>query len=182
MKKITFITGNSHKAIELERLLGFGINHKKVEINEIQELDLEKLIKHKAIGAFEKIKSPVLVEDTSLIFDAWGRLPGPFIKWFLKEMGNEGICNLLSVSSNRKAIFTTIFAYYDGNVYKSFSKSTTGTISHKPKGENGFGWDPIFIPTGSLLTRGEMIHKEQDFYTARKLLIPELKEFISTIL
>lgn len=178
MKKITFITGNSGKSAELSRLLGYSLEHRKIDIEEIQELDLEKLIRIKALSAFEQINSPVLVEDTSLTFDAWGRMPGPFIKWFLKEMGNDGLCSLLNTSENRNAIFTTMFAYYDGIEFKLFSSSAKGTISEKPKGENGFGWDAIFIPEGAKKTRGEMIHDEQDSYTPRKLLIPKLKAFL----
>lgn len=177
MKKITFITGNEGKTAELSRLLGFSLDHKKIELDEIQELDLEKLIRNKALSAFALIKSPVLVEDTSLTFEALGKMPGPFIKWFLKEMGNEGLCTLLNAFTNRRALFTSMFAYHDGNEMKLFSKSISGTISNKPKGNNGFGWDAIFIPTGATKTRAEMTHKEQDMYTARKLLIPLLKEF-----
>jgi len=177
MKKITFITGNDGKAAELSRLLGIPLNHRKIDIDEIQELDLEKLIKHKALLAFDKVKSPILVEDTSLTFEALGKIPGPFIKWFLKEIGNIGLCRMLNSFDSRKAIFTTMFAYYDGKELKIFRKSTSGSIANVPRGNNGFGWDALFIPKGSTKTRGEMTHAEQDFYTARKPLIPELKVF-----
>jgi non-canonical purine NTP pyrophosphatase (RdgB/HAM1 family) len=117
------------------------------------------------------------VEDTSLTFEALGKIPGPFIKWFLKEIGNIGLCRMLNSFDSRKAIFTTMFAYYDGKELKIFRKSTSGSIANVPRGNNGFGWDALFIPKGSTKTRGEMTHAEQDFYTARKLLIPELKVF-----
>lgn len=179
MKKITFITGNEGKAAELGRLLGFSLEHIKIDIEEIQELDLEKLITHKVHMAFNHLKSPVLVEDTSLTFHALGKMPGPFIKWFLKEIGNEGLCKLLHSFENRSAEFTTMFAFYDGKELKFFRNSMMGNIADKPRGENGFGWDAIFIPEGARKTRGEMNHEEQDLYTARKFLISELKEFFN---
>lgn len=95
MQSITFITGNQKKADYLARYLGFPIEHIKLDLDEIQSLDLDEIVEHKVKQAYEKIKKPVLVEDASLEFMALGRLPGPFIKFFIEEMGLDKLCTLL---------------------------------------------------------------------------------------
>lgn len=181
MQRLTFITGNKNKTEEMSRLLGYSLKHQNLKLDEIQELDLEKLISHKAKQAYKELGTPVLVEDTSLEFQAMNKLPGPFIKWFLKEVGVNGLCQILNSFSNRSATAINMFAYYDGKTMKTFKKSIDGQIAKEPKGNNGFGWDVIFIPNGANKTRGEMDHKEQDKYTPRRLLIPQIKEFLISI-
>lgn len=87
---ITFITGNVSKAEQLARHLDYPVSHEKLDLPEIQSLDLNEIIEQKAKEAYTKIRKPILVEDTSLIFLALGRLPGPLIKWFLTELDNNG--------------------------------------------------------------------------------------------
>lgn len=77
--KITLITGNLGKAEEVSRYIGFPVEHQQIDLEEIQSLDLEEIVKDKAVRAFEKIQSPVLVEDVSFVFHSLGGLPGPFI-------------------------------------------------------------------------------------------------------
>ena len=54
---------------------------------------IEEVAKEKCKTAFKLLNQPVITEDTCLIFDAFGHdsLPGPYIKWFLKSLGPEGI-------------------------------------------------------------------------------------------
>ena len=86
MRSITFITGNQKKADYLARYLGFPIEHIKLDLEEIQSMELQEIVEHKVKQAYEKIKKPVIVEDASLEFTALGKLPGPFIKFFIEEM------------------------------------------------------------------------------------------------
>lgn len=86
VQEITFITGNQDKADYLARYLGFPVEHLKLDLDEIQSLDLKEIVEHKVQQAYEKIRRPVLVEDVSLEFLALGRLPGPFIRFFLEKM------------------------------------------------------------------------------------------------
>ena len=83
--QITFVTGNAFKADQVGWHLDMPLAHQKVDVDEIQSLDLAEVVRHKAMGAYKIIKTPVLVEDTSLTFESLGRLPGPLIKWFLEE-------------------------------------------------------------------------------------------------
>jgi len=68
----------------------------------------------KCKSAYEIIKGPVLVEDTCLCFDALNGLPGPYIKWFLKSIGPEGLHKMLKGFDDHSASAVATLAYYDG--------------------------------------------------------------------
>ena len=178
-KKLTFITSNQRKADQLQRHLDFPIDHKKIDLIEIQSLDLEEIVKYKAMEAYKHIESPVLVEDTSLTFEALGRLPGPLIKWFLHELGNEGLCKLLDGFKNRMAFAEVCFGFYDGKKLKVIRNGMKGIIAIKPRGEIGFGWDPIFIPEGYSKTWSEMSDEEQKSSSIRRGSLKNLEEFLN---
>jgi len=153
---VTFITGNQDKADYLARYLGFPVDHKSVEIDEPQTLDLREVVEYKAREAFEHIKRPVIVEDQSLVFEALGRLPGTFIKFFVNELELEKMCRILDNLESRGAIAKSGMAYYDGKELVYFEGGLAGEIAAHPRGEGGFGWDAIFIPEGYDITRAEM--------------------------
>src|SRR5664279_5341154 len=108
MADITFITGNQSKADYLAKYLGHPVKHLKIDLDEIQSLDLHKVVEHKVLQAYEKVKGPVLVEDVSLEFAAWGRLPGTFIKFFVDEVPFETICAMLN-GKDRSAVGKCVF-------------------------------------------------------------------------
>ena len=155
MQSITFITGNQKKADYLARYLGFPIEHQKIDLDEIQSLDLREIVEHKVKQAYEKVWKPVIVEDVSLEFSALGRLPGTFIRFFIEEMSMEQICSLLD-KKDRSAIARCVFGYYDGIHLEFFEWEIKWSISEKPAGTGGYGFDQIFIPTWYTVTRAEL--------------------------
>jgi non-canonical purine NTP pyrophosphatase (RdgB/HAM1 family) len=175
MIELTFITSNAAKAEQLSRHLDHPVVHKKLDLSEIQSLDLHEIIEHKAKEAYSQIGSTVLVEDTSLTFKVLGRLPGPLIKWFLGELNNAGLCALLDGYEDRAAVAECMFGLYDGVTLRVFEGSATGTISAIPKGERGFGWDPIFVPEGYTKTWGEMDTEEQKNTSMRRIALKKLE-------
>ena len=175
---ITFITGNAAKAEQLARHLEFPVEHKKLDIPEIQSLDLKEVAEHKAREAYQQIRGPVLVEDTSLIFNALGKLPGPLIKWFLEELDNKGLCQLLDGYQDRTALAKVCFCFYDGSISQIFEGEIKGTIADAPKGERGFGWDPIFIPESKTKTWGEMDTEEQKETSMRRIALKKLEDYL----
>lgn len=180
MQKITFITGNQKKADYLANYLGFPVEHIKIDLDEIQSLDLKEIVDHKVRQAYEKIKQPVIVDDVSLEFEAFGRLPGPFIRFFLEEMPAENICAMLRGKS-RKAAARCVLGYYDGKNLQLFEGKLNGEIAEVPAGDNGFGWDRIFIPEGYNVTRASL-GEEDDRKTYLKIKpFAELKEFLSNM-
>lgn len=155
MRPVTFITGNQNKADYLARYLGHPVQHLKIDLDELQSLDLYEIVEHKVRQAYDIVKAPVLVEDQSLEFSSLGRLPGTFIKFFVDEVPFDRICAMLD-GMERTAIARCVFGYYDGTDLKFFEGSLKGLIADSPRGTNGFGWDSIFIPEGYDITRAEM--------------------------
>ncbi|OGF82521.1 hypothetical protein A3B18_00770 [Candidatus Giovannonibacteria bacterium RIFCSPLOWO2_01_FULL_46_13] len=151
----------------------------KLDLDEIQSLDLEEIVRHKVRQAYEKIKSPVIVEDVSLEFEALGGLPGPFIRFFVEKMPFENICSLVD-GKTRKATARCVYGYYDGENLKLFEGELGGEVSKVPAGDNGYGWDRIFIPEGYSVTRAEL--NEEDYQKTYLQIKPlaELKEFLTS--
>ena len=89
-KTITFVTGNAKKLEEFVAILGQSFPHRVVsnglDLPEYQGTP-EEVCREKCREAARHIRGPVLVEDTCLCFNALGGLPGPYIKWFLKNLG-----------------------------------------------------------------------------------------------
>lgn len=177
---LTFITGNPGKAEAVQKYAEFPIEFASVDLPEIQSLDPIEIIQQKAQAAFEHLQKPVLVEDTSLTFPFMGKLPGPFIKWFLSEVKNEGMARLLDQDPERKAIARIVFAVHTGAEIKIFEHAQTGTISQHPKGEKGIGWDAIFIPDGQTLTFAEMDDDTMRKYSLRAIILQEISNWLRT--
>jgi non-canonical purine NTP pyrophosphatase (RdgB/HAM1 family) len=178
MKSLTFITGNAEKAKQLGKYLSFDITHTKLDIPEIQSLDLEEVATEKAKSAYSILRTAVLVEDTALTFESLNKLPGPLVKWFFESIGNEGLVRLLNGFDNRNATAETCFALCDETGVHLFKNSIPGTVADKPKGEGGYGWNPVFIPAGCSQTYAEMSPEEQGKHSMRRLAVEKLQKYL----
>lgn len=181
IEEIFFITSNPGKAKYLRDFFDFSVKHLNLDISEIQSLDLNEIVSEKARKAYREVKKPVLVEDISLVFNALNKLPGPLIKWFLKSLGNKSLCELVGSYKDKNAIAEVQFALCVDNKIEIFKGSCKGIISSKPKGDNGFGWDPIFIPEGCDKTFAEMTPQEKHETSMRRIALVELKDYLSKL-
>jgi non-canonical purine NTP pyrophosphatase (RdgB/HAM1 family) len=170
---LTFITSSDQKLAEVERILGRPLAREALGLEEIQAVDLEPVVRHKAQQAYALLGRPVLVEDTGLAFAAWNGLPGALIKWFLVSLGVDGVCRVLEAEENRDATATTIFGYADGKTLSVFSGAVQGVIPPTPRGAAGFGWDAMFQPLGSAQTFAEMTPEEKDGFSMRRLALEQ---------
>ena len=154
----TFITGNQSKVNYLSTTVGIDLPHQKIDLDEIQSVDPLVVVEHKAKQAYAILKTPVLIEDTSLSFNALDGLPGTFVKFFVEANdGLENMCRMLDGFSDRSAYASIVYAYYDGENLKIFSGRLNGTIADHPRGNGGYGWDALFEPEGyDGLTRAEL--------------------------
>ena len=165
---LTFISGNTNKVRECERLLGVALTHESLPLDEIQSTDPLPVVEHKARLAYAVLNRPVLVEDTGLAFAAWNGLPGALIKWFLSSLGPEGLCRMMRAETNRTATAITLLGYCDGESVRTFAGTVQGTIPDRPRGTRGFGWDAIFQPEASDFTFAEMNAAEKDRFSMRR--------------
>jgi XTP/dITP diphosphohydrolase len=171
-----FVTRNKNKLREFEEILETKFEQIELDLDEIQEIDVQKVIEHKAREAYAKTKEPAIVEDTGLYFEAWNDLPGALIKWFEKAVGYEKLAQMLG--EDRRAKAQTVIGYYDGKNHKNFSGEIQGSIAPEPRGQTGFGWDIIFIPKGHEKTFAEMGPEEKNKISMRRIAIEHLKKFL----
>ena len=177
---ITIVTGNAGKLAEWQRLMPaeFGLVAQDIDLDEIQTLDMDALIRDKALRAFEVVGTPIIVEDIAAGLDSLGGLPGPFIKFFEKTLGNDALFQLAK-DSEEPATVRCAAAYYDGQKFIIVHSAVQGTVV-PARGTNGFGFDACFVPAGQAKTYGEMTSAEKDAVSHRakavKLLVNKLQE------
>ena len=169
-----FVTGNHSKAREAAEILGIELRSIALDLPEMQDLDVAQVAAVKAAAAREALDapdSPILVEDSGIVIEAWNGLPGALTKWFLVSIGNEGILKMLSGEEDRsaRAVCAVAIAFADGSV-RVFLGEAGGMIAPEPRGSGGFGWDSIFIPEGYSETYAELgPRKHEDSHRARAL-------------
>jgi len=170
------VSSNPGKWREVESILGGPIGQLSLDVPEIQALDVETVVADKARRAFAAAGEPVLVEDTGLYIDALRGLPGALVRWFLLTIGPAGICALIPPGTDRAATARSAVALCDGEDFEIFIGETRGEIVAAPRGEGGFGWDPIFRPLGTTRTFAEMDQAEKNAYSMRRRALERLRQ------
>jgi non-canonical purine NTP pyrophosphatase (RdgB/HAM1 family) len=179
MNKIFLVTGNANKLEEWRRQLPSDIEIDSVDVDlpEIQSIDPEEIMADKAKRAYEATGKPVVVEDVSAGLDKLGGLPGPFVKFFIKKIGDDVLFQLAG-NESEPAIVSCSIAYYDGQDLFTVRGDIKGTVVAS-RGENGFGFDKTFVPEGQSLTYAEMSGEQKDRVSHRsaaiKLFVDELR-------
>jgi len=173
--KLTLITGNDGKAREYAALLGIEVLPVKIPLIEIQSLDVVEVVQTKVSDAWTKLGSPVLVDDTGLTLAAWNGLPGALVSWFLQSVGPQGILDMASAVSDRRATVTTALGYADANGVQVFTGSLEGTLTAEIRGRGGFGYDSIFLPGGFGKTFAEMTGDEKNEMSHRRRAVDAMR-------
>ncbi|MCE5195336.1 MAG: XTP/dITP diphosphatase [Nitrospiraceae bacterium] len=144
----------------------------------------------KAVQTAHFTNKPVVADDSGLEVFALSRAPGIFSARYAGTGSNdkENVDKLLQEMRNfkgekRKARFvcSAAFAFPDGS-FKTFEGFVNGIIIEKPRGRNGFGYDPVFVPEGFDRTFAEMTASEKDYISHRKMAIDKLREYLESIL
>jgi XTP/dITP diphosphohydrolase len=172
---LLFVSSNPGKVREVEAILGFPIEQLALDLPEIQQIDVEAVVREKARAAYAAAGRPVVVEDTGLFIDALNGLPGALGRWFLKTIGPEGICNLIPAGAERGALARTAVALCDGETVEVLTGEVRGEIVASPRGDGGFGWDSTFQPAGSSHTFAEMDQEEKNRFSMRRQALDRLK-------
>jgi len=160
---------------------GLEIDSQELDIPEIQGTTQEVAIA-KCRRAAELLGGPCITEDTSLCFEALKGLPGPYIKYFLKELGHEGLNTLLTGFPTKAAWALCTFAYSAGPNSEPilFEGRTDGQIV-PARGDGKFGWDPIFEPVGTGKTYAEMSAEQKNKLSHRYRALEKLQAYLCTI-
>lgn len=176
MTTLTLVTGNKNKLAEWQRLVPANVNLETTDmsLDEIQSLSLLDIVEDKAKRAFAKLHKPVVVDDISAGLEEIKGLPGPFIKYFEKKMG-DGSLYKLAKQTNSKATVLCLIAYFDGSKMLVARAEVHGTVV-SPRGSNGWGFDRVFIPDRQSKTYAQMSPADKDRISSRAKAIASLLE------
>ena len=158
--KIIFATQNKGKLKEVAHILGdkyFELLslHDFNNVGEIVEdgKTFEENAAKKAKYVFEKYNIPVIADDSGLVVEQLNGEPGIYSARYAGENASDEennrklISKLLKLHQPHKAKFVCSAVFYDGVKLLKTSGEVTGQIIHEPRGKNGFGYDPMFIPS-----------------------------------
>jgi XTP/dITP diphosphohydrolase len=189
MPDLLFATNNANKIREIREglppiwnIIGLkeaGIN---VEIPEPHQT-LQENAAEKAITIFKMTGIACFSEDTGLEVDALNGAPGVHSARYAGEDGNaqanmEKLLHNLKGVDNRSARFRTVISLMWNGEPIFFEGICPGQIATTPRGEGGFGYDPIFIPDGSNLHFAEMPMTEKNKFSHRKKALHQLLNFL----
>jgi len=163
--ELLVVTGNKAKGEEALGILeSLGVKARIVAMrrHEIQSESLEEVALHAARVAYATLRKPLVVDDSGLFIEALNGFPGPYSSYVYSKIGLWGILKLLEGLENRRACFKTALALIMPPLERIYTGQVCGTITVEPRGEHGFGFDPIFIPEGYTKTYAEMTREEKN--------------------
>jgi XTP/dITP diphosphohydrolase len=176
--EVVAATGNRGKYMEFVRLLKpLGISVVPMTPNLLDDIvekgeSFEENALIKARAVFEKTGCPVIADDSGLCVDALNGCPGVHSARYMGESTAypqkiQGLLDALGgVDRHRRtARFVCAIAYFTDKETRVFSGTCEGVIGYEPKGENGFGYDPVFYVNNKSF--GEMTDIEKDAVSHR---------------
>jgi XTP/dITP diphosphohydrolase len=190
LPELIFATGNQHKVNEIQAAIG---NQVKMISLKQANIDIDIPEPHETLeaNALEKSKTirqltgkNCFSEDTGLEVDALHGEPGVRSaryagdeKSFDKNI--DKLLEKLSRENNRAAQFRTVISLILDNREFLFEGICRGTIIREKRGSSGFGYDPVFVPDGSVKTFAEMSLEEKNQFSHRKKAADQLVRFLS---
>ena len=188
--KLVFATNNSNKIAEVSNLISNQIaiiSLKDIGCNE-DIVESEDTIIDNAILKANYIKNnygyDCFADDTGLEVDYLNGRPGVYSKRFAGEnstdkLNMEKLLECMKESNNRNARFRTVIALNINNQVITFTGVCEGEILKQRKGNNGFGYDPVFLPKGYNNSFGEMSIIEKNEIAHRSKAVKKLINYLN---
>lgn len=189
--KLCFATNNQHKIEEIKLLV--GNRHQVYSLRDVgceQDLaedqnTLEGNSLQKAKFVFDQFQVACFADDTGLEAEALDGKPGVDTAHYSGTRDANSNINLLLKNlegiTHRMAQFRTVITFVSPTVTKQFEGIVKGTIAIERKGTAGFGYDPIFIPSGSNLSLAQMSMEQKNKISHRALAMEKLIAFLKTV-
>ncbi len=190
--ELVFATNNKNKLKEIEDLLPESFHIKGLShfdfYDDIPETGstLEDNARQKSIFIHKKFKVNCFSDDTGLEIDALNGEPGVYSARYAGEQ-RDSLENMnlvlkkLDGVSSRKARFRTVISLILEEKEYLFEGIVEGDIATEPKGDKGFGYDPIFTPTGYAKTFAELGLGEKNKISHRAVAFNKLIDFLKTL-
>jgi XTP/dITP diphosphohydrolase len=193
MKQIVFATHNLNKIKEIQPLIPGGLEVVSLDqigcVEAIAETanTLEGNAQIKAEYIWKYFRQDCFADDTGLEVEALEGAPGVYSARFagpeaLADANMAKLLKLLQGKASRKARFRTVIALILGGHSYQFEGVVEGKILEEPRGEGGFGYDPVFQPDGSELSFAEMTLEEKNKMSHRARAIAKLCTFLENII
>lgn len=188
--ELVFATNNKHKLEELQAILGTQfklLSLKDIACNEEipeEQATLEGNASEKAFFVYNKYGYNCFADDTGLEVEALDGEPGVFSARYAgeeksSEANMDKVLKKLAKINNRKARFRTIISLVIDGEENQFEGIVNGEILKERKGGAGFGYDPIFQPTGCDQSFAEMIADEKNKISHRGRAVKKLVDFLN---
>lgn len=190
MEKLVFATNNLHKLSEIRHILSGSVEVLSLadinchdDIPETAEtLEGNALIKARHI--YDKYGLYCFADDTGLAVDALNDAPGVYSARYAGPACNfvDNMNKLLvdlGDNEHRKAVFSTVIVLIDRKGEHCFRGDVRGEITTEPRGKNGFGYDPVFMPDGYKQTYAEMTEEEKNAMSHRALATRKLVAYLN---
>ncbi len=177
---VRFVTSNVGKFREVRELLapsGIRVLQDRRTLPEPQADRLEPVVRAK-LAAVRGGRTPVLVEDSGLFVHALNGFPGVYSAHLYKTLGYGALLDLLR-GRDRTAVFRTVAGVRIGSGVRLFTGECPGTIVRHPRGSGGFGFDPVFRPSGASRTFAEMSSAEKNRYSHRARAFRRLAGYLA---
>lgn len=186
--ELIFATHNNNKVKEVAQILPSYLSMKSLTdigfFDEIEEtgktFEENALLKAKTI--FEKTGKNIFADDSGLVIDTLNGAPGVYSARYAGTGKDEDniakALKELDGKTNRKAYFISIFCLILNGKEYFFEGRIDGTISTEILGENGFGYDPIFIPDGFSKSFAQMSAEEKNAISHRAKAVEKLNNFL----
>ncbi len=197
--KLIFATNNSHKLTEIRSLVSdnftiLGLRDAGIitDIPEDHET-LEENALQKARFIYDKTGTSCFADDTGLEVSMLNGEPGVYsaryslmgdLQFPEMETTEGNIHKLLLKLRNTKdrtARFRTVISLIINNQEFRFQGEAKGTILRTPRGKEGFGYDPVFVPEGSELSFAEMSLLEKNRLSHRGKAVEKLVDFLNQL-
>lgn len=167
LRGVVLVTGNQGKLVEARRLCGAELEAVEVDLPEIQSLDLLTVLRAKGEEALRRLQRPLIVEETALDLAAMAGFPGPLVKWMLAAMGADGIARTAINMGDDRVTARCALLLLEPEREVIAVGETRGRVVAPPRGDHGFGWDPIFIPEGTDRTYAQLRPEVKDILSHR---------------
>jgi XTP/dITP diphosphohydrolase len=201
VRRIVLATRNAHKISELRTILGELAGELDLEVVGMEEFpDLADVVETgvtfadnatlKAVAVAEATGLPALSDDSGLAVDVLGGAPGVFSARWAGAHGQDQanldllLAQLRDVPDDHRAaafVCAAVLALPDGTVMVRQGRMP-GTLAREPRGDNGFGYDPILVPDGGSRTAAELSPEEKNAISHRgkafRALAADLREIL----
>lgn len=187
--KLIFATGNEHKVSEAQLILGSKIPELEIVAHDGSEpiesgvTFLENAL-IKARSAYRATGQAAFADDSGLAVEVMGGSPGIFSAIWAGTRSDKVNRELLLQQlrdipeQHRQASFICTIALVEAQGETSFTGVWPGRIAFDVRGENGFGYDPVFIPEGFEVTAAELDAEVKTSYSHRAMAMQQMAEFL----